>query len=471
MRTIKNNSFINASLWYIIANFLGQGIVLLSNIIFTRIMNQNDYGLYSTYYSIVALLTPFVGANLFVGLNNGYFDFKENRKDFRGAVFFLSLIVFIAFSGVFLLLQKFLLPIFNINIPFIIGIFTLIHAYSFFIVNYFNNYENMENHYKVKSLLMFFPNFLQVGLSILLILLISKNGYYERIIGSVSGVFICALIPAIVMLFNTKKLINKEYYKYALKLSVPSVLSSIAYMIMQQSDHIMITAFVGAEYTAVYSLVYVIGNVVYAFLQATGGAFQSWIYRVLDSGKTEAIKNIQKWYLFFFIIIAYGLLMISPEVIKLLAPESYWDFRYIPPFVAGSSLLVLNSMYCNIAEFNKKQDKVSLCVLAAAVINVVLNFIFIKLFGALAAAYTSLFAYICLVLFDKILVDKIGTCFYSNKYFIIYFIIICLGCILFLFVEDHIFIRYIMYFLLIIILGLYLLKNKKEFFEIIGKPE
>lgn len=464
----KTNGFIKASFWYIVANFLGQGIVLLSNIIFTRIMNQNDYGLYSTYYSIVALLTPFVGANLFVGLNNGYFDFKENRKDFRGAVFFLSLIVFIAFSGVFLLLQKFLLPIFNINIPFIIGIFTLIHAYSFFIVNYFNNYENMENHYKVKSLLMFFPNFLQVGLSIILILLISKNGYYERIIGSVSGVFICALIPAIVMLFNTKKLINKEYYKYALKLSVPSVLSSIAYMIMQQSDHVMITAFVGAEMTAVYSLVYIIGNVMYAFLQATGGAFQSWIFRALDSQNVEKTVLVQKWYLFFFMVIAYGLLMISPEIIRILSPENYWDFRYIPPFVAGSSLLVINAMYANVAEFYKKQSKISVCVFAAAIINIILNIVFIKLIGAIAAAYTSLFAYICLVLFMRRLVCRLNKSVFSDKLFLIYFGMIIIACALFIFVSPFILFRYITFIVLLALFMIYFIIKREEVFSLVG---
>ena len=69
------NLYVNASLWYIVANVLGQGIVFLSNIVFTRIMSKTDYGMYSTYYSIVAMLTPFVGANLFVGLCKGYYDF------------------------------------------------------------------------------------------------------------------------------------------------------------------------------------------------------------------------------------------------------------------------------------------------------------------------------------------------------------------------------------------------------------
>lgn len=462
------NLYVNASLWYIVANVLGQGIVFLSNIVFTRIMSKTDYGMYSTYYSIVAMLTPFVGANLFVGLCNGYYDFKDDRLNFRGSVFFLSILVFICFSSVFLLTQRFVLPLFNIQIPALIGIFTLIHAYSFFVLNYYNNFANMENRYKIKSVLMFLQNFLQVVISILLILIISKNSYIERVVGSASAVLGCAMVLGIIMLLRCKKIFNKKYYSYALKLSVPSVFSSIAYMIMQQSDHLMITSFVGADYTAVYSLLFIVGNAMYAFLQAAGGAYQSWIYKALDENNVENVKIIQKWYLYFFMLIAIGLLMVSPEVIKLLFPSSYWDFRYIPPFVASSSLVVIVNMYTNVAEFNKKQRIVSLCVLFAATINVVLNIIFIQLYGALAAAYTSLTAYAFLVLFIKFVVRKLNKQLYSDKLFILYFVAILFACGIFIFLGDIILLRYIVFSILLIGLLIYCVIKKKEIFNIIG---
>ena len=128
----KKNSYTKAALFYIIANCIGQGFALLSNIIFTRIMTQENYGLYTNYYSIVSLLTPFVGANLFLGLNIGYFDFKDNRKQFRASIAFLSLIVFIIFSIIttifFLVLKR--LNVLDFSIVIISA--ALIHAFSFF---------------------------------------------------------------------------------------------------------------------------------------------------------------------------------------------------------------------------------------------------------------------------------------------------------------------------------------------------
>lgn len=327
----------------------------------------------------------------------------------------------------------------------------------------------MENRYKVKSLLLMLPNVLQVLFSILLIIFMQKNAYHERIIGSVAGVFCCAVVLFIIMLAGNYKLWNKEYYLYALKISVPSVLSSISYIIMQQSDHIMITEFVGAEFTAVYGLVYCIGNILYAFLQSTSGAFQAWAYHALDSGNYRGIKQIQKWYLFFYLIISVGLLMISPEVIKILAPPSYWDFRYIPPFLAGSCMLVLNSFYSTVGTFYKKAGKVSLCVTAAALSNIVLNFIFIPRYGAIAAAYTSLSSYIILALLGRVLIQVLHKGLYSDSFFLIFFVFIVLNSILFLYVGERTVLRYCLYSIILCGLCLYAYLKQNEIKSLVRK--
>lgn len=465
----KTSVFFNASIWYIIANCIGQGIMLLSSILFTRIMSQEHFGLYTTYYSVVALLTPFVGANLFVGLQNGYFDFKEDRKQFRASVLFLSVLVFIGISFILLLSINIFNRLSTKQLSYFVLVFALLHAYSFFVVNYYSSYINMENRYKIKSFLMMIPNILQVFLSAFLIFAIHKNAYFERVIGSVAGVFICAVVVFIIMIAGNYKLWNKKYYLYVLKISVPSILSSIAYMIMQQSDHIMITEFVGAKFTAVYGLVYCIGNILYAFLQATNGAFQSWAYHALDSGKYSEIKQIQKWYLFFFLIISIGLLMVSPELIKILAPSSYWDFRYIPPFLAGSCMLVLNTFYSTVGTFYKKAGKVSLCVAAAAISNIVLNMIFIPKYGAIAAAYTSFFSYVILVLLGRTLIQFLHKALYSDGYFCLFSVLIIISCALFLLVYKNFILRYFCFISILSGICLYAYNKRVEIIRLIKK--
>ena len=79
------NKFLSSSVWYLGATIIGYAVTFFGNIVFTHIMPQEHYGLYTNYYSIVTLAGPFVCANLFVGLQNGFFDFKDRRKEFRSS--------------------------------------------------------------------------------------------------------------------------------------------------------------------------------------------------------------------------------------------------------------------------------------------------------------------------------------------------------------------------------------------------
>lgn len=458
------NPLLKASIYYILGNGIGQGVILLGTVIFTRIMTQEDYGFYSTYYSMVSILTTLVGANLFIGLNNAYIDYKNEIHKVRASLLVLSMIVFSVICSGTILLNNLL----GVNIPTFMLIMALLHAYSFFIVNYFNYSANMENKYKAKTVFMLLPNILQIVLSVLFICLLPMSALNARIIASVMGVAGCALCVAVYMLKGQSGFFNREYWLYALKISIPSVLSSISYMLMQQSDKIMITSFYDAEETAVYSLIYNVGYILYAVLQATNGVWQAWIYRALDSGKIENVKKVQKWYLVVFAQMAFGLLMISPEMVKILGPETYWEFQYIAPFILGSCLMVMYTFYTTVGLFYKKAGKVSVCVLVAAILNIILNYLCIPYFGGVAAAYTSALSYIVLFFMVRMLVQKMNRGLFAMKYFIVFFLLVAGGCVLFQMVYERTLMRYIIYIGLLLLSLVYMWLNKKELAELVN---
>ncbi len=461
----KINPLFKASIYYIFGNGIGQGLILLGTVIFTRIMTQEDYGIYSTYYSIVSILTTLVGANLFIALNSAYIDYKEEIHSVRTSLLGLSLMVFLGVCVGTLSMRVAI----GSDISIFMLVMALVHAYSFFVVNYFNYSANMENKYKVKAAFMILPNTLQVALSVTAICIFPVFALNARIIGSVMGVAICALCVSAYMLRSQRCFYNKEYWTYALKISVPSVLSSISYMLMQQCDNIMITKFYGAEETAVYALIYNVGYILYAVLQATSGVWQAWIYRALDSGMVENVKKIQKWYLMIFAQMAFGLLMIAPEAVKILGPKDYWEFDYIAPFILGSCLMVMYTFYTTVGLFYKKSGTVSLCVFMAAILNVILNYFFIPRFGGVAAAYTSVASYILLFCETRMVVQKINRGLFSMKYFMAFFVVVTGGCGLFQIVKQETFLRYVVYIILLLLSVIYMLFNKKEIIGLMAR--
>lgn len=465
LRKDKMNPLLKASIYYIVGNGLGQGMVLLGNIIFTRIMNQSDYGIYSTYYSTVSILTTIVGANLFVGLNNGYIDYKNDIQKFRSSVLILSTLIFI-FITIISFVGNFLL---NIEISeFFLG-FAMLHAYSFFVVNYYNNSATMENAYRKKTLCLILPNIMQMALSITFIYMVKGNELFARVVGSTLGVTVCSIFLYFNMLKEERQYFNKEYWRYALKISVPSVLSSISYMILQQCDKVMVTRLYSATENAIYSLVYYIGYVLYAILQATSGVWQAWLYHSLDTGNIQNMKKVQKWYLFVFAQMAFGLYMIAPEFLKLLAPSNYWKFDYVAPFVLGSCLMVMYSFYTGVGMFYKKSGQVSVCVFIAALINLLLNYLLIPKYGGVAAAYTSVIAYVILFLLSRQLAQKMNRQLFSDKYFIVFLMVIIFGALLFSIVCDYIIYRYVIYMGILFLSLIYMLKKKEEILQLVKK--
>ena len=83
----QQNKFLKASVFYLFGNIVGQGVVLLSSAIFTRIMDKEAYGLVNTYSAWVLVLNTFIGLNLFITVRNAYIDYREEYEKFVSSIF------------------------------------------------------------------------------------------------------------------------------------------------------------------------------------------------------------------------------------------------------------------------------------------------------------------------------------------------------------------------------------------------
>ena len=456
------NEFFNATFVYIIANGIGQGTTLLANIFFTRYMSQNDYGLYSNYYSYVAILVPFVGMNLYFGLTNAYMDYKEDIKRLRSSVLMLSAIGLVITAAVMFIANMTI----GLTIPMVCIILALAHAYGFFLVNFCIQSMNMENKFVAKGIMLAVPNILQALLAGIAVVIL--NTYISRAVGATIGILSCGIVAAVLILKEARPTINTEYWKYVLRISLPAIIGSISAMIMQQCDKVMITSMTGAETTAVYALIYNIGYILYAVQQATNGAWQAWIYNTMESKKYGNIKDVQEWYMFFMLVLATGLYMIAPEIVKILSPESYWHFEYVVPFIVGSYLMLMYSMNMAIVQYEKRTDVSSIIVAVAAAINIVLNYMLIPRFGGVGAAYTSVVSYLFIFVASGIYLKFKGDYYFKNKYYLINIVAVSLMGVLFYQVMDKTMIRYITFLCVLVAEGIYLLLRKDSVRKMFG---
>ena len=454
----KINPLLKSSIIYIVATIIGQGMTFLGIIVFTRLMDQNDYGLYSTYYAYVSVVTVLIGANLHYALNNAYIDKKNRIKEFRKSVLCLSFVIMILSSVVVLLAGKILLNEFSV---FII-VMLLLHSYGFFVINYRMYSANMENDYKQKQWLLILPYAFQLIIPILFMLFLSQTSFEIRVIGSTVGVCGIAVLLFIEMMRYKGKLIDINDWKYALSIALPSVVMSISYMLMQQCDKVMITNICGSSDTAVYSVIYYLGYAIIAVDQAVAPVRQAWIYQKLDEQDVHEAGNIQKWYLVVIAILTTGLIMAGPEVVKIIAPSSYWQFEYIVPFVVSSCIMILYRFYKEITFFYKKNMIISICVLVCELINIILNAVLIPRAGAVAACYTTVVSYFLLFILTGIVSGKCMKHIYSKKVFLCFILWISGVSVLSYTVYETMWIRYIVYGSLLMIILIYTYVKRSE---------
>ena len=117
------------------------------------------------------------------------------------------------------------------------------------------------------------------------------------------------------------------------------------------------------------------------------------------------------------LVTAVGL--ITPEILYFMGGKAYADAIFVlPPVMAGCVFQFCYTMYVNIETYEKKTGKMALATMTGAVVNIVLNYIFIPRYGYVAAAFTTLVGYSVLFVVHFMVVKFLGMSHVYNTGFI-----------------------------------------------------
>ena len=185
----------------------------------------------------------------------------------------------------------------------------------------------------------------------------------------------------------------------------------------------------------------------------------------------EFWKN-SKIYLGVFSILIVGVLLLTPELMLIMGGNQYYSARFVmPPVIMGCVFQFAYGMYVNLEIYEKKTIVISIGTIGAAVLNIVLNMIFIPKYGYLAAAYTTLVGYAALFIFHYLIV-KLLFVQYNDIYdkgfllIIITALLICSSIALVLY--RFLIIRYCLAVLYFFVLGIGVIKYQKTLKKLLG---
>lgn len=451
-----SNNFKSASGYYLIGNLFSKGIAFLTVPIFSRVLSTYDYGIVTTYNSWITILSMIIGFAIHMGIRAAFIDYSDRIDDVMSVT-----TTFTLFCGAIITV---LVGVFCVFIPIGIGIplliLCMIQGIASAMIQNYSMYLMMKYRYKFRTALMIFPNLISTLISIFLICVVMENNLYlGRIIPT--ALITIGTGVALVILVYKKSLVlfDKSILKYALRISMPLVVHGIAQNILSQSDRTMITLLADASQTGIYSLIYNFSMIATVITTAMEGVWIPWFTDKLKERQTEEINYFAKKYVLIMAYLMAGVILIGPEVVKLLADEKYWEgISIIPPIVISNYLIFAYSLFVNVEHFHKKTIYITYNTLVAATINLILNYILIPKFGYVGAAYTSTIAYLISLLMHARYAKKIEKELFPLRYFILPIIFLSAAVVVFYCFESSFIIR-----MLFIIGGiLYVLLTEKE---------
>ena len=416
---MSNNNIkaLKSSVWYIVANFLTAASAFLTTPIFTRLMTQEQYGMYNNFTSWQSILAILCTFNVGVSLISARYDYEDNLDQYIFSAVGMSAASVLIWTALLNLFSDWSQSFFSLSMLYV----NLMMAHIFF-VRVFEMFQAQQRYffkYKLQVVLSVLSMLLSLGLSLILVTNMGDK-LSGRIIGSVLPSIVIGVFIFIVFWAKGKR-IHFGYWKYTLKICLPYIPHLLSMTVLNSTDRIMITKICGSADNALYSLAYTCGSIITILLTSINTAFSPWLAERIHEGDTRSVRSFSKYYIISFVSIAIGVMLVAPEVLYILGGREYLAAIYvIPPVAMGCICQFLYTMMVDIEQIKRKTVGMALASMAAAVLNYVLNLLLIPRFGYIAAAYTTLAGFLLLLALHMWIVRRMGMSHvYSYKFIVL----------------------------------------------------
>ncbi len=382
-----------ATIWFVFCSSLQKCISLITTPIFTRIMTveQNgQFNVYNTWLQIFTIITTFrLNYSVF---NKGMSKYKEDRDGYVSTMQTLTFIITVICLFIYLIFQE---QINNLlELPTLIIIAMFIELLFFPAVSFWTIRKRYEYIYKPVVFRTILMTVLNAVIGVIAVLITEEKGY-ARILSCIAVNLAFGIWLFIFNIRKGKKLFVWEYAKFALLFNLPLIPHYLSQYMLDQFDRVMIQKLVSISAAGLYSVPYNAGLMMKILTQSLNNALIPWQYSKLEK---KDLKSIDNTMIFVYILVGACTLLFcifAPEIMKILADEKYYEAVYvIPPIAISMFFLFMYTTFGNVEFFFEKKKFTMYVSIGCAAIKVLLNYICIKAFGYISAAYTTLFCYI-----------------------------------------------------------------------------
>lgn len=374
------------------------GVLLVS--LYTKTLTTSDYGSYTlAVTTVLTLFLPLFGWIMHASSRYTLKYISEDReKYFNSTVWTLIIITNIVIAILFVILSKFL------------PTYTKFLKYVYKILIFYSANQILSQQMAVRKRIFHVVLLTTINSALKLIYAIILFNYIDKLdaviyayVFSEMTVFIITFITSGILKNMGKAQIDNEMVKEFIKYGMPLIGLAMTSAVTNFSDRYIIKAYFGKSYVAIYQGNYSISSAAFTMLMV--GIMRAVNPNILKAWEKREEKIQERvWQgLRLFLLIAVpsviGLSVLSPKISKIILDEEYVQGSNVMMWVAIGMLVLGISEYINKPlELHKKTRTIFLSSFAAAICNIILNFIFVPKFGYISAAITTFISYIIYIL-------------------------------------------------------------------------
>lgn len=366
--------------------------------VMTRYLTPEDYGIVAVFGVMVSLLIPFVGLNSCGSFSRAYFaPDRFNSGRYMGTVIIFSLITWIivcTLSGAFntSLSAFFSFPsdwMWAIPVTALAAILSQVMQVSWQVRERPMSYGIFQNARTIS----------EVGCALLFVVILGM-GWRGRVLSRVlvSLFFACT---SLYILIRKKWFVfsfDKAYLSHALRFGIPLIPHSLAGILNTSIDRLFITNMIGIADTGLYTVGYQMGAVIGLAAAAFNQAYVPWLFRKLNmNSEREKVTIVRFTYLYFFVIISAAFILgaLAPLLMDILVGTKFQgSSAYVIWIALGYSFDGMYYMVVNYIFYVEKTHLLAMVTFMGALVNVFLNYFFIKFNGAVGAAQATSLVYL-----------------------------------------------------------------------------
>ena len=459
----KEKEFFKNTIILFIGKFSTQIISFLLIPLYTYHLSTSNYGYVDLVQTYISLLAPVLLLQLDSAVFRHLIDIRNDDNTKK---------IIISSSSICILL----LILISLIIFIIVGYFWKIHYFPYIIISMITGIVNTyvmsiargnghNQHYAIASIISSIITFI---INIIFIIILNYDARTILIAASISNIisFVYIVKAEKIHSFFSIKYFDKYILKKLLKYSVPMIPNVLSWWIVGLSDRTIIVHFVSTAANGIYSISCKFSNLLNSIFSIFSMSWhETASLHINDNDASEFFSKMIVNIFNLFLIASIIIIGFLPIAFNIMIGNEYLEaYNYIPILLTANICNVLVGLLGGIYIAKKMTKKVAITTIFSAIINIVVNLLFVKRIGLFAACISTFVSYFIMIIYRYYDINKLIKIRIYDKNNIFYII-----SFLFLIVLYYLKFKIFGLIVSLIILCIYVINNKRIIMDMIVK--